>query len=617
MLLAFVAVPVAVYSWVSFQTTRHEIEQATRALAEESLRAAGAFLGPRLQAGGLAELQAILPEAARVVNQDLVVYREGVVLASNRPEIFQANLLSRRIPGELYRRLIFGGERLATQRQTVGRKEVLIAYLATPWSAGGAPYVLGSPLLLRETHFLRDQRDLLQILFVMVALSLIAMGVFSWVVSRQLSSPLAALKEGADRIARGELSHRLQDTERGDEFGRLFSAFNTMAAGLQVSQGELVAEKSKVQAILSSIGTGVVALDREGRVQLANQAARELLGLPPEVAGRRPGEVLPAAFWERAARALKLGQRREDDVQLGGANGQRTLHLISAPLMGEGGERRGLVVVFDDLSSVFASQRALAWEEMARQVAHEIKNPLTPIKLSLQHLQRLLGDPPRDFRAVLERSLDLVLAEIGRLERITGEFSRFGSGGRAGQPIEAEAALRRVLELYAGQDGRQRFDLVVGGEPVPVLAEEDGLKKILVNLLENARQAMEQVPRERGPVRVELDYGASPGAALVRVRDQGPGIPPEDLERLFEPYFSTKTRGTGLGLAIARRIVESWGGAIEARNWEGGAEVLLWLAKSTRASLTPTDGGANLHSPQVRRVAGLQTPSGPEGSSGT
>ena len=131
--------------------------------------------------------------------------------------------------------------------------------------------------------------------------------------------------------------------------------------------------------------------------------------------------------------------------------------------------------------------------------------------------------------------------------------------------MEPWATVREVVDLYAHQDSHLRFDIEVRGTPVPVMAEADGLKKILVNLLENAREAMDGGGPGRNVVRVELDYDAAPQRVLVRVSDSGPGIAPEDLERLFQPYFSTKTRGTGLGLAIARRIVESWGGTIEAR----------------------------------------------------
>jgi len=220
--------------------------------------------------------------------------------------------------------------------------------------------------------------------------------------------------------------------------------------------------------------------------------------------------------------------------------------------------------------------RVLAWGEMARQVAHEIKNPLTPIKLSVQHLRRARADRRPDFDRILDANVEQILREIDRLTEIARAFSRYGAPPEAAGPIEevdAGAVVSEVLTLYRAGETVVRYTSTIEPDLPPVLARPGELKEVLLNLLENARAAL------GGQGRVALGVRRADGRVAIEVADDGPGIPPEILDRVFEPHFSTRSAGTGLGLAIVRRLVEGWGGEVTASSRDGrGTTVRLSLA---------------------------------------
>jgi nitrogen fixation/metabolism regulation signal transduction histidine kinase len=229
----------------------------------------------------------------------------------------------------------------------------------------------------------------------------------------------------------------------------------------------------------------------------------------------------------------------------------------------------GAVVALEDVTSEVRTARVLAWGEMARQVAHEIKNPLTPIKLSVQHLRRAFQDGRSDYAMILDRNVESILREIDRLGEIARAFSRFGTPDSTVEGLEAVDVARVVAEtltLYRGTGQGIRYELDVNGsDGVLAVARTGELKEVLVNLLENAREAV----GEEGEIRVTVSGANGDERVEVAVADTGEGIPEDLLARVFDPHFSTRTSGTGLGLAIVRRMVESWGGQVLAESESG------------------------------------------------
>ena len=238
---------------------------------------------------------------------------------------------------------------------------------------------------------------------------------------------------------------------------------------------------------------------------------------------------------------------------------------VRARRLGSFGSRRGVVIALDDVTDELRAERVLAWGEMARQVAHEVKNPLTPIKLSIQHVRRAWDDDHPDFEEILVRNADAMLGEIDRLAEIAQSFSRFGAPGAQDVPLASvllDEVIEEVMVLYGGATSRVRFSQELDPDLPPVVARTAELKEVLVNLLENARLAGE----EGTSVVISGRRGVLPDTVMLQVTDDGVGIPEDVLPRIFEPQFSTRSKGSGLGLAIVQRVVRAWGGSVEVES---------------------------------------------------
>jgi len=329
--------------------------------------------------------------------------------------------------------------------------------------------------------------------------------------------------------------------------------------------------------VLDNIATGVMATDREGKVITLNPAGEKLLGLSgASVVGRRPEEVFGEGL--EPMRALFSGSGedvREVELNLFSGEKARTVKAVVASLV-EGGERLGTVLVFDDLTELIRSKKLAAWVEMARQIAHEVKNPLTPIKLSAQLMKKAYESGSGDFAPIFKSGVETVIQQTEILRRIASEFSNFGKTVQLNPEVIAlEEFLAGVVSAYRGAE---RFDVKLSCESgVKARADKEALRKIIVNLMENAIEASP----EGGEIRVTC--AADGDRARIIVVDSGKGLPPEMQERLFEPYFSTKTNGIGLGLAISQSLARAMDGEIRLRNRDGRrgveATVVLPLAK--------------------------------------
>ena len=382
------------------------------------------------------------------------------------------------------------------------------------------------------------------------------MGVY---VAKRITRPVQALAVAAREIGAGHLDTRIVP-ETTDEFGSLVEAFNSMVGELATSRQRL--ERSAT--ILDRIATGVISVDAAGRVRTVNSAAVRLLGVDANIAG------LPAAsvFGGSGLRPLgavidEASRQREDrprDVTITRDGHELHLSVQTTPLLREDGSQEGLVIVFDDVTPLVRAQKVAAWREVARRLAHEIKNPLTPIQLSAERMRRHFAGAPEASKALVEECTSTIVGEVESLKGLVDEFSQFA---RMPAPravaTDLHELLRDALGLYNGifTDVEIRQHLAPALPRVPVDAEQ--IRRVMINLLDNAIEAMEQ----RGAIDIETAHDQANNLVRIVVADDGPGIPAAERDKLFLPYYSTKRRGSGLGLAIVRRIVAEHGGSID------------------------------------------------------
>jgi signal transduction histidine kinase len=556
-LFVFFLLPMAAFGETTYRALSREVERTAAALADRALdQAADEVQG------------ATLGELSQHVGADLLLYHRGVLAEAAAPEVIDLGLYHTWLPPAVHLGFALGEAQRQDEERRLAGQPYLLAYRAL-----GDLDVLASPTPLASGEIARRQQDLADV----VMLALLAGGalsvILSLLVGRALSRPIEAMSLASAAVGEGDLRVRLPGKRR-DEFGGLYRAFNRMVRRLRQAQGALLSETRRTEAIVAQAGTGVVALDAAGRVALINPRAGEILGVELAQGDRIPEDrALPAVVAATVRGFLASGPRElTEEREVEG----RVVRLRLRRLPVEEGAR-GAVLVLEDVTAEIRSARVLAWGEMARQVAHEIKNPLTPIKLAVQHVRRAWADGRDDFGGILDRNVDAVLREIDRLGEIARAFSRFGTPAESTEPLEP-VEVRRVAEdtlaLYRGGDDGIAYVLEMEDGAPRALAREGELREVLVNLLENARAALD------GSGEVRISAGPAGGGAWVRldVSDTGEGIAPDQLPRIFEPRFSTRTSGTGLGLAIVRRMVESWGAEITVDSTAGlGTTVHLRL----------------------------------------
>ena len=396
--------------------------------------------------------------------------------------------------------------------------------------------------------------------------------------AKRITRPVQMLATAANEIGAGHLDHRV-DTKVGDEFASLIDAFNRMAGDLATSRKrlersaedlerrheEVEGRRQYVETVLDRIATGVISIDNDGRIRTWNSAATRLLGIDSRVDGLRASAVFGSPELEPLARLIgERDQRRDDSMpkEVSISRDGRELHLLVmvTPLRRAEGRADGVVIVFDDVSPLIRAQKVAAWREVARRLAHEIKNPLTPIQLSAERLQRHFAGAPEATRALVDECASTIVTEVESLKGLVDEFSQFARmpAPRA-TPTDLHGLLDDALALYRGLFSDVEIRTHFANSLPRVSADPEQIRRVIINIVDNAIEAVDR----RGAIDIETQHDAGNSLVRIVVADDGPGIPAAERDKLFLPYYSTKQRGSGLGLAIVRRIVAEHGGSID------------------------------------------------------
>jgi PAS domain S-box-containing protein len=406
-------------------------------------------------------------------------------------------------------------------------------------------------------------------LLYLALITLFILFVATWValfLARQITVPIAALLEAAREVRRGNLRHRIQ-VGAVDELATLVRQFNEMTQDLESSSRELEARRRFTETILESIPTGVISVSADGRIQTVNHALQRMFGAERVGGATRleqlfqTADVVEIRYLMNRARRTGVAAR-----QLDVPHDRQTLHLSVTVAPIDERVTSGYVIVLEDTSELLRAQKAAAWHEVARRIAHEIKNPLTPISLSAEriarHLERASTTP--EFARIVRDCTRIIQEEVGSVKSLVDEFSQFARFPAAQpQPSDLNDVVESALAVFSGRlEGITIHKSLGEGLPVVNLDREQ-FKRVVVNLIDNAAEAMKEVPWRHLSIRTQAP---TPDTVELVVADSGTGITPEDREKLFLPYFSTKERGTGLGLAIVAHILTDHGAQIRVED---------------------------------------------------
>ena len=605
-----------------FNTNVDEALEAAHRLAQSTLQETGQqaeFTGRQLvvlMESGALNIQD-LPALERVLARSLEIDLPGspdslVLLDSDRRELIAVRgqrllpIMLPVIPSEAIRLAqVHNRTEVVTQRTTIGELIQAIVPVDVQVSARPQTWFLVTTQLVptarletlqavftgvtgyNQLVMLKAPIKLSLIIMLLIITLLILFGAiwFAFFISRSLTGPINKLAEATRRVAEGDLDFTLEK-ESGDEMGLLVDSFNSMTSDLLVSNRQLASTHQALQqstevseqrrryleTILENVAAGVIALDEHNRIATINRFAEELLAIQPSAfLGREYHEVLPrqhamivesflaeldATGRSTIERHLRVTIRRGETL---------SLQVNVTRMVDERGRSIGFVILFDNLTNLEKAQRLAAWQEVARRIAHEIKNPLTPIQLSAQRLRKRFLDRIGEDRDIFDQCTATIVAQVDEIKKLASEFSDFARMPKLRRETNDLGRLaEEVVFLY--QEAHRSLTITCRIDPALPLFPFDAVqvKRVLINLLDNAVTAL----GDGGAIEVRV--GPAPERetpmAMLRVADNGPGIPADVRLRIFEPYFSTRKSGTGLGLAIAHTIVSEHGGTIRARD---------------------------------------------------
>ncbi len=553
-------------------------------------------LGALADAGGLAYIE--------IVSDGKTLAKAARAASDERSEGIMAELDAVRTGGTAENPAATTGRSdLATADLSGGRRLIIVSGEQT--GEGIAELVEGS--LVELDRLKREQITVRQLGFltlgVLTFLLIFASMWTAFYVARGLTVPIRALAEGADEIARGNLAHRV-DTAAEDELELLVGAFNEMSSRLESNSAEIGERRRYIETVLQTLPTGVISFDASDNISTINRSARKMFNLEEaDFGGYGLAKLMGAGNRDGIERLVHRARRigyatdqtgivREPEEGSESPDATLPVALTAAKLDAEG----GVVLVIEDLSELIAAQRASAWREVARRMAHEIKNPLTPIQLSAERIAKRFRDGgsgngstlPSELEKihttdgqtarVVQDGTETIIREVQSLKAMVDEFSRFARLPNA-QPESGDlnSIVEMVLPLYEDRIDEIKIEAKLADALPRAMIDAEQIKRVFVNLIDNAIEAFED-GQEVKTISVTTRHDAARDILVAEVSDNGKGIAPGEIQKLFQPYFSTKGRGTGLGLAIVSRIISEHGGTIKAvGNQPHGAKFIIEL----------------------------------------
>lgn len=538
-------------------------------------------LAPRARAGTVLAFQRIdavlSAELERRTGSSVSFFASGQLSATSKPELYQAEVLSDLVEPLAFLKVELEGARLTVLESKVGSTSFLASFAPLPDSEGNAAGVLSTLAPFHGGGLDLEASLVLSRIYFLCLLVFTGAITSAVLLANRITKPISELTAGAERIGAGVLGHQIQAPVSG-EIGRLVHSFNEMSSQLAASEARDRERREYIELIIRNVGSGVVSFDAEGRIRTCNDAAARILGVDPlRVVGLAsesvPEETALAALVEtvapvRSGRAPELVH--EFEFSPSGEEGElRSIRLVATRLVDGQGRPLGFVAVFEDLTDLIRSKKITAWAEMARQVAHEIKNPLTPMKLSAQHLQQAWKDKHPKLERILLESTDTIIDRCEALRRIAIEFADYARmPGRTIRREDIGDLLREARKLYGDTQDRNVEFALETPDGLWTRVDRDEVMRLFINLFENSIQAMP------GGGQLSVDADRSNGSNEIRIKDTGTGITPEDMVRIFEPSFSTKTGGAGLGLPICKAIMEDYGGSIDIASETGEGTIV-------------------------------------------
>ena len=489
-------------------------------------------------------------------------------------------------------------------------------YVIRPVNARVLQQLRATRANVAEYQLLEQRRAGVQVAFglmyVAIALTLLlsAIWIGMWFANR-LVAPIRQLMGAAQEISEGNLGVEVDVNPADGDLAVLGSTFNTMASELKSQRDELVGANTKLderrrfmEAVLSGVTAGVVGVDADSTIRLINRSAETLLGAKEaSLTGKKLAEAVPE-FGPLLKRAQKQGRRLVTEQITLRRQGSERNFAVRVTSEGAEQEGQGHVITFDDMTELVSAQRSTAWADVARRIAHEIKNPLTPIQLSAERIRRKYGDSITKDREVFEQCTDTIIRQVSDIGRMVDEFSAFA---RMPKPVmernDVRDIVREAVFLFQVSRPEITFELDLPDKPVTMLSDRRLLTQAVTNLVKNASEAIDTAveadPSRAGTGHVVTKVRAKGDRVQITVIDNGCGLPKEDRHRLVEPYMTTRTKGTGLGLAIVQRITEQHGGTLhlaDAPKKNGkieGASVRLDLPMNDREEERVEDGGTD------------------------